>query len=224
MSSLVVQNEYLKQLGAKAVVRGEYEPLPIINEAKAVSWSESYERRLDRHVKACHIHQGFYQGASASDIARLLENQSKDLFLDISSLSTNISVRLCPSFFVTSDELKKESVGWVKKALGEHAANRFCAFFDYTDGWDSGSGRGLQDSSVYALKNLFDQISFSGLDVGIFMSQDGFVTLNWYDRYNSLVEIEVHSVNEIHYFNEYYNIEEIISIDKLNSIIQEDKS
>ncbi|MGD9810918.1 MAG: hypothetical protein AB7U35_06225 [Sphingobium sp.] len=92
---------------------------------------------------------------------------------------------------ITAETTQRDRIKTIRNKLGARAAERFSRFMEYEDGWDGGRGKSLDPGSTASLMQLLSLIDLSTHDVGLFMSLDGNVVLNWTMADGSLVEIEL---------------------------------
>lgn len=88
-----------------------------------------------------------------------------------------------------------------KVAIGSAGIKRLESFFKLQSGWDGRDSRSISLNSVADFSNFFDETGFCPEKLGIFMSAQGNVVINWPDQRGQLVELEFHS-NGVDYFVE----------------------
>lgn len=91
----------------------------------------------------------------------------------------------------TASVAREDLTRAVSENLGEHAAERFRRFMDYPDGWDHGCGRRLDPGSIDAFLRLLRMTDLPTANVGLFMSPDGNVVINWESPTDDFIEIEI---------------------------------
>lgn len=77
-----------------------------------------------------------------------------------------------------------------KTALLGNGLARLREFSQLPHGWDGGSGEPMKLASLGQLNNFFYSTGFLRQNLGLFMSQEGNLIINWLDDMEAVVEIE----------------------------------
>ncbi|WP_068857468.1 hypothetical protein [Perlucidibaca aquatica] len=111
-----------------------------------------------------------------------------------------------------------------KRVIGEAGLMRLRDFIQLQAGWDGRASRPLNLSSVTAFSAFFDKTRFFPAKMGIFMSAQGNVVVNWPDAAGKLVELEFNSLR-VDYFIESSGVEESVAMGAsgFNQILDEIK-
>lgn len=88
-----------------------------------------------------------------------------------------------------------------KSALGSTGVHRLQNFLRLQAGWDGQSSKPIDLRSVAAFSDFFAETGLQPDQLGVFMSAQGNVVVNWPDRDGQLVELEFQS-SELEYFIE----------------------
>lgn len=89
-----------------------------------------------------------------------------------------------------------------KAAVGHAGLNRLQTFFQLQAGWDGPSSRPLDLSSIETFSDFFSRTRLQPEGLGVFMSAQGNLVVNWPDPDNKLIELEFHS-SGIDYYAEH---------------------
>jgi hypothetical protein len=88
-----------------------------------------------------------------------------------------------------------------KAAIGSTGLSRLEAFFQLQPGWDGKASKPIDLNSVADFSKFFDETSLCPSGLGIFMSAQGNMVINWPDQKGQLIELEFHS-SGVDYFVE----------------------
>jgi hypothetical protein len=95
-------------------------------------------------------------------------------------------------------------------AIGPNGLTRLENFFGLEAGWDGRGSKPIDLNSVIAFSRFFDTTSLCPEKLGVFMSAQGNVVVNWLDQEDQLIELEFHS-SSIEYFLERSALEGSVS-------------
>jgi hypothetical protein len=104
--------------------------------------------------------------------------------------------------------------GATKEALGIQGTQRLLSFAELGAGWDGGSGNLLQLSSLARMDEFFGSYDIRPAGLGVFMSQDGDLIVNWLDAQGFIVELEFSSSKVAAFFEA---TEESMVMEKIDS-------
>lgn len=77
-----------------------------------------------------------------------------------------------------------------RTVIGDVGVNRLENFFNLQAGWDGPKSRPISLESVEVLSRFFAETGLQPKEVGVFMSAQGNVVVNWLDREGKLIELE----------------------------------
>jgi len=86
-----------------------------------------------------------------------------------------------------------------KAAVGLAGLNRLQTFFQLQAGWDGPSSKPLDLSSIETFSDFFSRTRLRPEGLGVFMSAQGNLVVNWPDSDNKLIELEFHSTDIDYY-------------------------
>ena len=77
-----------------------------------------------------------------------------------------------------------------KAAIGSEGYKRLENFFRLSGGWDGSASKPIDLNSVGVFSKFFAETAICPNQLGVFMSSQGNVVVNWQDQDNQLVELE----------------------------------
>lgn len=139
---------------------------------------------------------------------------------DAKEFNTNTAIR-----FVHDFEFQHESEALVIDCfVNKRAAERFRKFTEYSDGWDGKGSRGLSLVSLKSLTKFISKYRLNRDDVGIFMSSQGNLILNWPVNNDGLAEVEFHG-DKLEFYFEANDHGEVLSLsddcEKIDSLMRD---
>lgn len=88
-----------------------------------------------------------------------------------------------------------------RAAVGTAGLKRLESFFQLKSGWDGVGSKPINLNSIASFSNFFDETGLRPEGLGVFMSAQGNVVVNWLDKHRQLVELEF-SPSGLDYFIE----------------------
>lgn len=86
-------------------------------------------------------------------------------------------------------------------AVGSAGLKRLESFLQLQPGWDGMTSKPIDLNSIADFSSFFDETGCRPSRLGVFMSAEGNVVVNWPDQHDQLVELEFHS-SGVDYFIE----------------------
>lgn len=150
-----------------------------------------YQRQPMAAFPACH-HRRKVDVCGIADRVYALAVDSKSLLVSVGRIVTRLWVDPLDDLLAAAGNsaVVDRVFSQVERKIGLHAANRLKKFTSYRNGWDSGSGKSLSNDSLRSLETFLSVVPDCSEGFAIFMSPQGNLILNWYDKANKLIEIE----------------------------------
>ncbi|MFC5438513.1 hypothetical protein [Rhodanobacter ginsenosidimutans] len=102
-----------------------------------------------------------------------------------------------------------------KAVLGELGIQRLESFLQLRAGWDGPTSKPIRLDSIDVFSQFFSDTALRPEQMGVFMSAEGNVVVNWLDKTAQLVELEF-DPDGVNYFIENGEIEGTISANDLS--------
>ncbi len=154
--------------------------------------TESIYQRQSMAAVAARHHRRKVDASGIADRVYALAVGTESLLVSVSGIVMRLWVDPLDDFLAVAGHsaFADRVFSQVERKIGLHAANRLKRFASYKNGWDSGSGKSLSSDSLHSLEKFLNAVSDCSDGFAIFMSPQGNVILNWYDKANKLIEIE----------------------------------